>query len=51
MNKNEKASRTSNSIKPKSAVTPPINPLPKKEDDIRAEFAPNSKKSDSNPTL
>ncbi len=51
MNNNDKQSRPSGSIKPKSAVTPPIQPLPKKEDDIRADIAPNSKKSDSNPTL
>jgi hypothetical protein len=40
----------SDSVSPK-AVVPSTQPVPKREDEVRANTAPNSKKSDSNPTL
>ncbi len=40
-------------VEPKSVIVPPTQPLPKRESEIRANIStnPQSKKSDSNPTL
>ena len=44
-------SPASNSISSNAAVVPSTQPLPKKENEIRANAEATSKKSDSNPTL
>ena len=41
-----------NQVAPKSAIVPPTQPLPKKEDEIRANTAKNiGSTKDSDPTL
>jgi len=44
-------SPASNSISSNTAVVQATQPLPKKENEIRANVEAKSKKSDSNPTL
>jgi len=44
-------SPASNSIPPKSAFVPPTQPIPKKEDEIRANAQNFGSTKDSDPTL